>query len=392
MCAELSTFSFPNTIHFGPGAREKLGSVGADSGKHALVVTDRGVQGLGFFDELISLLKKCGRGVTVFADVEGNPTTKHVNAGAEVYRAAKCDFVVGVGGGSPLDAAKAIALKASHPGEVTDYDDLLDGWARIDDTVPPIIAIPTTAGTGSEVGRSAVITNPDTHTKTVVFSPHLLARVAIIDAELFVGLPPYLTAATGMDALSHNVEAFLAKGFHPICDGIALEAIQMIAEALPVAVSDGSNLQARGQMALASAMGAIAFQKGLGATHSLAHPLSTLANMQHGLANAIFLHLVMAFNSEVVEQRLARIGLVLGAEGDLTRLASSAIEAVADLAHGAGLPQTLTEALALDPDAPELTDDLMDQLVQQAVSDACHMSNPRPVTADDFRQLYRLAG
>ncbi len=379
----MATFSFPTRIEFGAGVADALASLTREFGARPLVVTDPGVAGLPLFEKLLRGLREAGLEIATYTGVAGNPERSQVNEGAEAYHAGDCDVVIGVGGGSPLDAAKAIALKASHPGECTDYDDRLDGWKRINDSVPPIIAVPTTAGTGSEVGRSAVITNPDNGLKTVIFSPFLLPRVALIDPAIMAGLPPHLTATTGMDALSHNVETYLATGYHPMCDGIALEGIRMIAQNLERAVVDGADLEARGAMAMASAMGAVAFQKGLGATHSLAHPLSTLAGMHHGLANALFLHRVMAFNREVVEERVAQIGSAMGFEGTVSSRADAAIEFVADLARRIGIPATLTEA--------GVSRDLLEGLVEQAVADACHLSNPRPCTASDFRRLYSEA-
>jgi alcohol dehydrogenase class IV len=375
----VTTFAFPNTIHFGPGARHRLPEIAAGLGQRPLVVTDPGVRSLDLFGELVEQLG----GPSVFDGVAGNPDTTHVDAGAATYREHGCDLVIGVGGGSPLDAAKAIALKVSHAGCVTDYDDRLGGYERIGPGVPPIVAVPTTAGTGSEVGRSSVVTNPESQVKTVIFSPYLLPRVAFIDPELMLDLPPKLTAATGMDALSHNVEAFLAKGYHPMCDGIAIEAIGMIVRALPIAVEDGHDLQARSDMAMASAMGAVAFQKGLGATHSLAHPLSTICGLHHGLANALFLDRVMVFNRGQALERLARVGRSLGLEGDVASRADGAIEAVRALARRIGIPERLG--------AVGVTEDQLEALVEQAVNDACHLSNPRPVSRDDFRQLYRGA-
>jgi alcohol dehydrogenase class IV len=378
-----TTFSFPNIVEFGAGSRAALPGAVASVTRRVLMVTDPGVAGLPFFGELVGSLREAGLAVATYTDVAGNPGVEQVNDGAQVYKSAACGAVVGVGGGSSLDAAKAIALRVSHPGEVTDYDDRLDGWKRITDAVPPTFAVATTAGTGSEVGRSAVITSPTSGLKTVIFSPYLLPKVAIIDPELMLDLPPGLTAATGMDALSHNIEAFVATGYHPICDGIALEGIRLIGQFLERAVADGHDLEARTGMAMASAMGAIAFQKGLGATHSLAHPLSTVAGVHHGLANALFLHRVMAFNREAAEAQLGRIGRVLGFEGSTAERADSAIRFVGDLAQKIGIPGTLAQ-IGVSPDDLEV-------LVEQAVADACHLTNPRPVEAQHFRSLYTEA-
>jgi 4-hydroxybutyrate dehydrogenase len=376
----LTSFSYPTSIRFGAGAIDALGDVAKAWGKRPLVVTDPGVAALPLFGLVVEKLEAAGLTVATYTECAGNPDTSHVDAGAAAYRAGDCDMVVGLGGGSPLDAAKAVALAVSHPGSVCDYDDRLDGWQRIGPSVPPIVAIPTTAGTGSEVGRSSVITNPENHLKTVIFSPYLLPKVALIDPAIMTGLPPHLTAATGMDALSHNVEAFCAKGFHPMADGIALEGIRLIGLYLERAVKDGDDIEAREGMAAASFMGAVAFQKGLGATHSLAHPLSTLADMHHGLANALFLHHVMAFNRDVAEDRLARIGTAFGLEGSEAARAQGAIDFVRDLGQRIGIPAGLGAA--------GVDRGLLDALVEQAVADACHLSNPKACTAEDFRALY----
>ena len=225
---------------------------------------------------------------------------KNVEDGLEAYRRGNCDGVIGLGGGSPLDAAKAIRLVATHPFPLEQYDDQLDGAARIHANVPPMIAIATTAGTGSEVGRSTVIILEATDRKTVIFSPHLMPNVALADPELTLGMPPKITAGTGLDALTHNVEAYLALGYHPLCDAIALQGAKLAIQNLPRAVQDGNDLEARSNMMMAAMMGAVAFQKGLGAVHSLAHPLSSIAHLHHGTTNGILLPHVLEFNRSVL--------------------------------------------------------------------------------------------
>jgi Alcohol dehydrogenase, class IV len=297
----LSVFSFPTTILFGVGAIEKLPEEMAKrGGKRPLVFTDRGLAGSALLSRVLAILGPA----PVFSAVDPNPVEKNVLEGVELYRKENCDSIIGIGGGSALDAAKAIRLKTTHPLDLAEYDDLLDGGSKITANLPPFIAIPTTAGTGSEVGRSTVITLPKTNRKTVIFSPHLIPSLALEDPELTTGMPPHITAGTGMDALTHNIEAYLSKGYHPICDAIALEGARLASENLPRVMQNPNDLEARGNMLMASMMGAIAFQKGLGATHSLAHPLSTEFGMHHGTTNAILLPAVLEFNSRVSGERI----------------------------------------------------------------------------------------
>ena len=266
----LSTFSFPTTILFGAGAIEELPKELAKRGmRRPLLVTDAGLARAAVFERVSKLIP----GAPVFSGVEPNPTEQNVLDGVARYRECACDGIVGLGGGSPLDAAKAIRLKITHAAPLAEYDDLLDGGNRISSNLPPYIAVPTTSGTGSEVSRSAVITIAATNRKTVIFSPHLIPSLALGDPALTVALPPHITSGTGMDAFTHNVEAYLAKGYHPVCDAIALAGAKLAWQNLPRVMDAPADLEARSNMMMASMMGAIAFQKGLGAVHSLAHPL-----------------------------------------------------------------------------------------------------------------------
>jgi alcohol dehydrogenase class IV len=391
MTISAATFSFPNTIKFGPGAVRDLPAILRGMGvSRPLVVTDRGLAAAPIFAALTSNLASANFEPSTFTGIEPNPLPSQVEAGVAALRAGGCDAVVGFGGGSALDGAKAIALMARHPGSILDYDGAKRGWERVRaDLMPAQVAIPTTAGTGSEVGRSTVITDPETKTKRVIFAPPLLPRVAVLDPELTLGLPPAITAATGMDALSHCIESYCSTAFHPICDAVALGGVRLIARSLGRAVHQGrSNLEARGDMMIAASMGAIAFQKDLGATHSLAHPLSTLASVPHGTANGMLLARVMRFNLDAATERLADIAVALGATmviGPLSvrKNAEIACDAVERLARDIGIPARLRDV--------GIGEGLLEPLARQAAEDGCHATNPRRCTYEDFLAIYREA-
>jgi len=373
----IATFSFPTTIHFGVGAAglatEQLAGAGIT---RPLVVTDHGVASLGFFTALVDNLADGGAATAVFDGVAGNPVTAQVAAGVAAYRDHDANGVVAVGGGAAIDVAKAVALMATHPGELFDYEDEVPGALVPTAATAPIVAVPTTAGTGSEVGRSAVIGDDDTHVKRIIFGAALLPRVVLADPALTTGLPAHLTAATGMDALTHNVEAYLARNWNPMCDGIALEGMRLVAANLATAVASPDNLDARSGMLMASMMGAVAFQKGLGVVHSCAHALGTVADVHHGLANAVLIDSALAINTAVAPRRFddmaAAVGAPPGGDGFLAWLAS--------LKDALGLPANLGE-LGADRG-------LVDDLVAVAVADGCHANNPRPVDAGDFRDIF----
>lgn len=381
------TFSFPTKILFGPGVVDQVADAArALRMRRPLLVTDPGIVESGLLERVRTPLHRAGVGQSVFAEVEGNPTEASVFPGVDLYKTDHCDGIIAVGGGSSLDAGKAIRLKATHRLPLEDYDDLKNGGDRITAELPPFIAIATTSGTGSEVGRSTVITLKATGRKTVIFSPYLMPNVAIEDPELTLGLPPHLTAATGMDALTHNLEAYVSKGYHPMCDGIALRGLGMVNRHLRTAVHDGRNLEARSEMMAASMMGAVAFQKGLGTVHSLAHPLSTVAGLHHGLTNAILLPHVMRFNLPAVRERLVDIAAALGVD---TRglppdeAANAAIAAIERLNADIGIPARLRDA--------GVKAEMIPVMVPKAMEDGCHQSNPRPTTAEDMEGLYRAA-
>jgi hypothetical protein len=308
--------------------------------------------------------------------------------GAEALRAHRADSVVGIGGGAALDVAKAIALMADHPGDILEY-----AWDHaqvraISRALPWFVAVPTTAGTGSEVGRSSVISDDVTHVKKIIFSPALLAKAVFADPELTVDLPPAITAATGMDALTHNVESYLSPAWHPLCDGIAVEGVRMAAAALPVAVRNGRDLKARGDMLMSSMMGAIAFQKDLGAVHSCAHALSTVADLHHGLANGIMIDHVLRFNLPAATAKLAELARVARVPGGDTGTEDARAHAfvawLGALKAEIRIPAKLSDYQA----TRRVTAADIPRLVEIATADICHQTNPRPCTSEDFRRIF----
>ncbi len=306
--------------------------------------------------------------------------------GLAAYRQANCDSVIGLGGGSPLDAAKAIRLMVTHSFPLEQYDDQADGAARIHGNLPPMIAIATTAGTGSEVGRSTVIILKSTDRKTVIFSPHLMPNVALADPELTLGMPPKITAGTGLDALTHNVEAYLSQGYQPMCDAIALQGARLAVCNLPRAVHHGKDLEARSNMLMASMMGAVAFQKGLGAVHSLAHPLSSIANLHHGTTNGILLPHVLEFNRSAAEERMRDLAVAMEISDSRVSAAGASAALIARLREL--LPEV---GIATTLGALGVTRDMIPRLARKAMEDACHQSNPRPCTEADMIALYEKA-
>src|SRR6202035_4641311 len=302
-------YNFPTIIRFGAGSSRELGAYLLKNGlNRPLIVTDPTVSQLDFFKEIIKGLRNISG--DTFHDIHKNPVKSDVYKGTEVFDEGRHDSIIGIGGGAALDVARAIALRVNHREDLFKYDDLKGGDIYITNDVPHFITIPTTAGTGSEVGRSAIISDDETHQKKILFSPKLLARIVFADPMLTMDLPPFITAATGMDALTHNLEAFIAKGFHPLCEGIALEGISLISQSIEMAVNK-PDLESRSKMMIASLMGAVAFQKGLGVVHSLAHPMSSLLDTHHGLANAINIPYGMEFNIEGFESKFKQIAKAL---------------------------------------------------------------------------------
>ena len=375
----VTTFYYPTKIIFGPGAIERLPlEIEAFRMLRPLVVTDGGLAKSPVFDRVLGIIGKRSGDAVVFDQVLPNPTERNVLEGVARYQEAKCDGVIGVGGGSPLDAAKAITLKATHPLPLADYDDLKDGSDRISSNVPPFLTVPTTSGTGSDVSRSSVITLTATNRKTVIFSPFLMPKVSVSDPELTLGMPVHITAGTGMDAFTHNLEAYLAKGYHPLSDAIALGGVKLVWQYLPRAVADGNDLEARTQVMAAAIMGATAFQKGLGAVHSLAHPLSTIAGMHHGTSNAVLLPPVMRFNATVVADRLKDLVMAMSAKPTV----DAAIQRVLELNRLCRIG-TLRDY--------RVTEDMIVPMAAKAMEDGCRLCNPRDVSEQDMIQLYKEA-
>jgi alcohol dehydrogenase class IV len=374
----IQRFSFPTTIHFGAGARKLVGDHLRERAiKRPLIVTDKGLAALPVCAEFRDGLG-AGLSVATFAGVIGNPTASQVMAGAAAFREHRADAVIGFGGGAALDVAKVVALMGVHDGDVIEYVWDHPEVRSIDNELPYVVALPTTSGTGSEVGRSSVVSEDDTHIKRVVFSPKLLARVVFADPELTLALPPKVTAATGMDALTHNIESYLSPAYHPLCDGIALEGTRIAARALATAVREPSNLAARSDMMMASMMGAIAFQKDLGAVHACAHALGAICDLHHGLANALMIEPVMRFNLQAVPEKFAELAHVVGAGS-----AETFVPWLAALKSRIGIPAGLGAA---GVDAA-----LIPALVAIAEKDICHQTNPRPCTSADFARFFEQA-
>lgn len=373
-------YNFPTTIRFGAGASEELGPhLKAAGFSRPLVVTDPTVRDLPFFKKILADLERLGLKPEVFSNIHKNPVKSDVLAGKQAFQEAGADCIVGIGGGAGMDVARAITLSIHHHRDLFDYDDLIGGDKYVTEEVPYFVTLPTTSGTGSEVGRSAIISEDDTHRKRILFSPKLLAKMVFADPVLTMDLPPFVTAATGMDALTHNMEAFIAKGFHPMCEGIALQGMSLISESI-VQATKKPDLESRSKMMIASLMGAVAFQKGLGIVHSLAHPLSSLLDTHHGLANAVNLPYGMDFNAPGLEpafQRMAQSMNVTG--GD----AASLVSYLFDLNEQLGLPENLA--------AIGVKEEHLETLASLAEADFCHPNNPKPVSREDFLAIYKKA-
>ena len=374
----LSSFNFPTPIKFGAGARKLVAAHLLGAGyKRPLVVTDKALGALPVLAEFLTHLN--GLEVAVFSAVFGNPTCSQVMDGAAAYKAHNADCVIGFGGGAALDVAKVVGVAATHDGDILEYVWDHPQVKPIVNELPYFVALPTTSGTGSEVGRSSVISENDSHLKRVVFSAKILAKVVFADPELTIGLPPHITAATGMDALTHNIESYLSPAYHPLCDGIALEGTRIAAAALLSAYKEPGNLQARSDMMMASMMGAIAFQKDLGAVHSCAHALGAVLGLHHGLANALMIDTVMAWNYEAAPGKFDELAHVCGVAGG----------GKAFVGWLQQLKQNLGSVGSLSTHG--VTAEHLPRLVEIAALDICHQTNPRPCTAQDFEALFKAA-
>ncbi len=374
----ITRFSFPTAIQFGAGASKLVAAQLLEAGcKRPLIVTDKALGALPVLAEFKTHL--AGLEVAVFSGVFGNPTCSQVMDGAAAYKAHKADCVIGFGGGAALDVAKLVGLAATHEGDILEYVWDHPQVRPIVNELPYFVALPTTSGTGSEVGRSSVVSENDTHLKRVVFSPKILAKMVFADPELTLGLPPHITAATGMDALTHNIESYLSPAYHPLCDGIALEGTRIAAHALLSAVQEPGNLQARSDMMMASMMGAIAFQKDLGAVHSCAHALGAVCDLHHGLANALMIDTVLAWNYEAAPAKFDELAHVCGVVGG----GKAFVPWLKKLKQSVGITGTLS-AHGVKPEH-------LPRLVEIATADICHQTNPRPCTAHDFEVLFKAA-
>lgn len=373
-------FNFPTTIRFGANVVKELPAyLKANGLKAPLIVTDPNVAQLPFFKTIVADLQANGLSAEVFSEIHKNPVKSDVYKGVDLWDATGRDSVIGIGGGAGLDVSRAILLRINHREDLFKYDDLVGGDIYVTNDVPHFITIPTTSGTGSEVGRSAIIADDETHQKKILFSPKLLAKIVFADPVLTIDIPAPITAATGMDALTHNMEAYLAKNYHPICDGIALEGIRLIDESLEKA-TNSPDLESRSKMLLGSMMGAIAFQKGLGVVHSLAHPLSSLLDTHHGLANAVNIPYGMEFNIEGFEDKFERIAQVLKLK---EQTGSAVVQYLFDLNSRINIPHHLRD-IGVKMEHVETLADL-------AFADFAHPNNPKPVSREDFKQLYLKA-
>src|SRR5450432_2111066 len=373
-------YNFPTVIRFGPGSNKELGPYLLKNGlSRPLIVTDPVVSQLNFLTDLVKDLQNRNISVETFYGIHKNPVKSDVYQGTNVFDEEERDCIVGIGGGAALDVARAITLRIHHREDLFKYDDLKGGDVFVTNEVPHFITIPTTAGTGSEVGRSAIISDDETHQKKILFSPKLLARIVFADPLLTMELPAFITAATGMDALTHNMEAFLVNMFHPMCDGIALKAISLIHNSLERAVNK-PDLESRSKMLIASLMGAVAFQKGLGVVHSLAHPLSSLLDTHHGLANAVNIPYGMEYNIEGFEYKFAEIARALHLEDES---GETVVKYLFELNDQINIPRKLS-AIGVKQEHIETLADL-------ALADFAHPNNPKPVSREDFKKLYLKA-
>ena len=374
-------WNYPTQIHVGPGRRAELADY-CQSLKiqRPLVVTDRMLLGLPLVQEVLAALSAAGLAPGVFSEVNGNPTGSEVGAGCQAYRAGGHDGVLAIGGGSAMDVGKTIAVMAHQRCALFDLEDIGDQWQRADASViQPIIAVPTTAGTGSEVGRAALIVETETTRKVIIFHPQMLPKIVLLDADFTVGLPPHLTAATGMDALSHLLEAYCSPVFHPMAEGIARQGMVIVRDYLIRAVANGADLDARTQMQIASMMGATAFQKGLGAMHALAHPLGAYHNAHHGLLNAILMPFVLQANRSVIEAPLASLARHL----EVGSTYEDFLAWVLALRDEVGIPHRLTEAISETVDVPAIA--------RAAILDPSAATNPIQFKAIDYERVLRAA-
>lgn len=372
-----ANWSYPTAIRFGAGRIAELAEACAAAGiKKPLLVTDKGLASLPITAATLDLMEAAGLGRAIFAEVDPNPTEINLAAGVIAYRAGGHDGVIAFGGGSGLDLGKAVAFMAGQARPVWEYEDIGDWWSRADaSAIAPVVAVPTTAGTGSEVGRASVLTNSVTHEKKIIFHPKMLPSVVICDPELTVGMPKTITAGTGMDAFAHCLEAYCSPHFHPLSQGIALEGLRLVKEYLPRAYADGTDIEARAQMMAAAAMGAVAFQKGLGAIHAISHPIGAVHHTHHGTTNAVVMQAVLRFNRAAIEERITQAAAYLDIEGGFDGFYDFVGELNAEL----GIPASLTALGVVNPDLEALT--------ASALQDPSTGGNPVEMTTENTRAL-----
>lgn len=377
-----ANWNYPTNVRTGAGRINELGDSCKELGMKApLLVTDPGLANLPIVEKAVKSCLDAGLNCKVFSGIQGNPSGEHVNAGIAAFREGGHDGVIAFGGGSGIDAAKAIALIANQTCELWDLEDVGDNWMRADpNLMAPVVAVPTTAGTGSEVGRASVITDTENHVKKIIFHPGMLPAIVILDPELTVGLPASITATTGMDALSHNLEALCSPFYHPMAEGIAIEGIRLVKEYLPIAYKDGTNIEARTQMLVASSMGATAFQKGLGGMHAIAHSLGALYGTHHGLLNAILMPYVLVANRSAIEQRMTRLGRYLDLDNPSFE---STFQWILELRESLSIPHTLGEVGIDDRQAKRVAD--------MAVADAAAGGNPITFTTEQYETVFKNA-
>ncbi|KPK60248.1 MAG: alcohol dehydrogenase [Gammaproteobacteria bacterium SG8_31] len=377
----VGNWNYPTRIRFGSGRITELAEACADAGiRRPLLVTDRGLANLPITARVLEIMEGAGLGRSIFSDVDPNPVDKNLENGSRAFLDGDFDGVIAMGGGSGLDLAKLIAFASRQTRPVWDFEDVGDNWTRADaEAIAPVVAIPTTAGTGSEVGRAAVVTNSGTHAKKIIFHPRMMPSVVICDAELTIDLPPAMTAGTGMDAFVHCLEAYCAPAYHPMAQGVALEGIRLVKEFLPRAFRDGSDIEARANMMSAAAMGATAFQRGLGAIHSLAHAIGALHNTHHGTTNAVLTPAVLRFNRPAVETQIDRLAAYLGIPDGFDGFHAFVVELNRELR----IPENL-RALGADTGRIE-------EYAKLAIVDPTAPGNPVPLTLDAAIALYEKA-
>jgi alcohol dehydrogenase len=377
----VANWSYPTAVRFGAGRISELPDACKAAGiRQPLLVTDAGLARLPITTQAIEIMREGGLTPGIFSDVRPNPVEQNLTRGVHVFKAGGHDGVVAFGGGSGLDTGKLIAFMAGQKRPVWDFEDIGDWWTRAEgEKIAPIVAVPTTAGTGSEVGRAGVLTHETTHTKKIIFHPKMMPRVVIADPELTIGMPPVITAGTGMDALAHCLEAYCAEFYHPIATGVAVEGVRLAFENLPKAVANGNDLEARAHMMSAAAMGATAFQKGLGAIHSLSHPVGALYDTHHGMTNGVFMPYVLAFNRSAIEKKIERLAAYLGIGGGFDGF----LKAVVKLRAATGVPHTLA---GLDVDSARF-----DEMAEMAIVDPTAASNPVPLTKESALGLFESA-